>query len=121
MQQASMNPSGRPVLITGAGGQLGQALQRTLGRFGPVVGLDRRALDLTDAEAVAARIAAERPIAVVNAAAYTAVDRAEEEADLAMTVNGVAPGVLAAAAANANACFIHYSTDYVFAGDGTRP
>ena len=115
------NHAGRPLLLTGARGQLGQALQFELSRFGPVTALGRDALDLTDTAAIRARIAAENPIAVINAGAYTAVDRAERDADLAMRINGEAPGILAEAADRIGACFVHYSTDYVFSGDACHP
>jgi dTDP-4-dehydrorhamnose reductase len=111
----------KPIVIVGASGQLGTALVSKLNNLGPVVGLDRRALDLTDTDAVRRQIRATQPRVLINAAAYTAVDKAEDEPDIAMAVNGIAPGVLAEEAARAGACFVHYSTDYVFAGDATRP
>ncbi len=115
------NPARRPLLLTGAGGQLGRALQCSLTRLGPIVALERGALDLADNDAIRARIRAENPIAVVNAGAYTAVDRAERDTDLAMRINGEAPGILAEAAAQIGACFVHYSSDYVFPGNAGRP
>ncbi|KRS13835.1 dTDP-4-dehydrorhamnose reductase [Roseovarius atlanticus] len=83
--------------------------------------LGRDQADLADPESCAAAIEAHRPDLVINAAAYTAVDRAEEEETLAHTINGVAPGRMAEAAAHLGAPFVHISTDYVFDGSGTRP
>lgn len=111
----------RPIVVTGANGQLGFELVRALAPVAPVCGLDRAGLDITDAAAVRATFRELNPIAVVNAAAYTAVDRAECERASALAANALAPGVLAEHAATVGACFIHYSTDYVFDGDATRP
>lgn len=108
-------------LVTGVGGQLGRELARAFPVLGPVTALDRAALDVADPEAVRSAVARVRPDVVVNAAAYTAVDRAESEPDLAHAINAVAPGVLAEAAAEADALFVHYSTDYVFDGTATAP
>lgn len=107
-------------LVTGALGQVGQELQRTaMGR--DAVFVDRAALDITDAAAVAALVAELKPRVVINAAAYTAVDKAESERELAFKVNGEAPGYLARACADIGAALLHISTDYVFDGSGTRP
>ena len=107
-------------LVVGAGGQLGTDLMRVLdGQY--VVGLTRRELDITDADAVARAVAAVVPSVIVNAAAYTAVDAAETDEASAFTANVTAPAALAAAAAAARAKFVHVSTDYVFAGDATVP
>jgi dTDP-4-dehydrorhamnose reductase len=97
---------------------VGRELPRALAALGPVVALDRKGADLAHPERLLAVIDAHRPSAIVNAAAFTAVDRAESEAELAMTVNGGAPGVLARAAAERGIPLVHYSTDYVF--DGTK-
>ena len=114
--------SGGPrILLTGAAGQVGWELRRTLAPLGEVVAPPRAALDLRDAEALRRCVAEVCPAAVVNAAAYTAVDRAEEEPGAARAINAVAPGVLAEAAARAGALMVHYSTDYVFDGTGSRP
>jgi dTDP-4-dehydrorhamnose reductase len=107
-----------PILVLGANGQVGRELPRALAALGPVVALDRKGADLAHPERLREVIDAHRPSAIVNAAAYTAVDRAESEAAAAMTVNGVAPGVLARAAAERGIPVVHYSTDYVF--DGTK-
>jgi dTDP-4-dehydrorhamnose reductase len=108
------------ILVTGAGGQLGRALARTAWPAGwEVVALDRAALDLTDPAAVAATVAREPWAAVINAAAYTAVDRAEGDAVAAWQVNALAPAAFGAACAKANIPLIQVSTDYVFPGDKT--
>lgn len=113
------------VLITGAGGQLGQALQQTAPHHAPqgckVVALSRAQFDLLDQTQTTTTIARERPDLIINAAAYTAVDRAETEQRLAKAVNATAPGTLAAAAQRAGARFIHLSTDFVFDGESSRP
>lgn len=110
------------VLVTGAGGMLARALVPELARRGHrVVALDRAALDVTDEGAVSARVAAERPDAVVQCAAYTAVDRAEEEEEAAHRVNAAAAGHVARACDRAGACFVYPSSDYVFPGDAARP
>lgn len=106
-------------LVTGALGQVGQELRRhAAGR--DAVFVDRAALDITDAAAVARCLAEWKPRVVLNAAAYTAVDKAEAERDLALKVNGEAPGHLARACAEIGAALLHFSTDYVFDGSGTR-
>ncbi|MDE2343983.1 MAG: dTDP-4-dehydrorhamnose reductase [Betaproteobacteria bacterium] len=109
------------ILLTGAQGQVGSALLPLLEPLGPVTALGRDALDLADSEAVRAAVRAHRPQVIINAAAYTAVDRAETEPDLARAVNGLAPGVLAEAAGRLDGALIHYSTDYVFDGSAPRP
>lgn len=86
-----------------------------------VTALDRRAADLSNPAACAAAILAQRPDVVINAAAYTAVDRAEDEPALAQTINGDAPGAMARACAELDIPFLHVSTDYVFNGSGTVP
>ncbi len=106
------------ILVTGADGQVGWELVRSLAPLGRVLATRRTDLDLTREEAIRALVRELRPAAIVNAAAYTAVDRAESEPELAFAVNGRAPGVLAEEAARLGAPMIHYSTDYVF--DGTK-
>jgi dTDP-4-dehydrorhamnose reductase len=106
------------ILLTGPTGQVGWELAPKLAHLGEVIAPDRRALDLADAEATRARVRDLRPDVIVNAAAYTAVDRAESEPDLARAINGTAPGVLADEAKRLGALLVHYSTDYVF--DGTK-
>lgn len=113
------------ILLLGKGGQVGWELQRSLAPLGDVVALDARSEalcgDLTRLEALAATVAQVRPDVIVNAAAYTAVDRAESEPERARTVNALAPGVLAREAARHGAWLVHYSTDYVFDGSGQQP
>lgn len=109
----------RRILVTGVNGQVGFELARTLQGLGRVVAVDRAVLDLASPEQIRAVVRDVRPALIVNPAAYTAVDRAETEADLAMRINGEAPGVLAEEARKLGAALIHYSTDYVFNGDKT--
>ncbi|MGI8608613.1 MAG: dTDP-4-dehydrorhamnose reductase [Candidatus Dormibacteria bacterium] len=110
------------VLVFGAAGQLGEELVRQARAAGEeVTGLTRAEIDVTDSAAVRAAVSDAKADVVFNAAAYTAVDRAEEEPELAMAINGVAPGVMAAAAAETGSRFVHYSTDYVFDGSATGP
>jgi dTDP-4-dehydrorhamnose reductase len=117
VSDGARDPRG-PLLVTGADGQVGWELRRALAPLGPVVALRRADADLADASALRAAVRAHRPAAIVNAAAYTAVDRAESERELAFAVNAVAPGMLAEEAARLGVPLVHYSTDYVF--DGTK-
>lgn len=105
-------------LVTGSNGQVGWELQRTLQTLGEVVACDRGTLNLADPDAICRTMRDVQPDVIVNAGAYTAVDKAESEPELAMAVNGVAPGVLAEEAKRIGALLVHYSTDYVF--DGTK-
>jgi dTDP-4-dehydrorhamnose reductase len=109
------------ILLTGAAGQVGFELARSLGAHGEVIALDRATLDLANADAVVACVRQALPQLIVNAAAYTAVDRAESERDAAFAVNARAPGILAEEAKRLGAVLIHYSTDYVFDGRRTTP
>lgn len=105
-------------------GRTGQVAREVLAQAGPsiqVQALGREVANLTDPEACAAQVVASDADVVINAAAYTAVDRAEEEEALATTINGAAPGAMARAAAQRGMPFLHVSTDYVFGGGGTRP
>ena len=104
------------ILLTGANGQVGWELQRTLAPLGEVIALGREALDLASADAIRHTMRQIAPNLIVNAAAYTAVDKAEEDRELAHLVNGLAPGVMAEEAKLLNAALVHYSTDYVFDG-----
>jgi dTDP-4-dehydrorhamnose reductase len=108
------------VLITGSG-QVATALLRLRPMATDVLQLPHTELDVGDRDAVLGRIAAEKPTVIINAAAYTAVDKAESEAALAMRVNGAAPGYLAEAAKDNGARFLHISTDFVFDGAQSRP
>jgi dTDP-4-dehydrorhamnose reductase len=105
------------ILVTGARGQLGYELAAALQAHGDVVAVDRTALDLADPAAIVRTVRAVAPALIVNAGAYTAVDRAEEERERATAVNARAPGIIAEEAKKIGALLIHYSTDYVF--DGT--
>ncbi|KPC50106.1 dTDP-4-dehydrorhamnose reductase [Amantichitinum ursilacus] len=105
------------ILITGKTGQVGFELQRSLAVLGRVVALDRSECDLSQPEALRALVQRLQPDVIVNPAAYTAVDKAETDQAAAQAINGAAPGVLAEEAARLNALLVHYSTDYVFAGD----
>ena len=114
------------ILLLGKNGQLGWELQRSLAPLGELVALDRQGApglcgDLGEPDGLAATVRALRPDVIVNAAAYTAVDRAESEPDLARRINAHAPAALAREAAARGALLVHYSTDYVFHGHGQRP
>ena len=109
------------ILLTGASGQLGGELANLLPAHGEVVALDRAALDLANRDAIVAVMRNTKPDLVVNAAAYTAVDLAERERDLAFAINGRAPQVFAEEARRIGALLVHYSTDYVFDGRATTP
>ena len=111
----------RTILVTGVNGQVGYELARTLQGLGNVVAVDRSRLDLSNLDQVRAVVRDVRPALIVNPAAYTAVDKAEEEHELAMRINGEAPGVLAEEAKKLGAVLIHYSTDYVFDGSKNAP
>ena len=107
------------ILLTGRNGQVGWELERKLAPLGEVIATDRATLDLADPDAIRRRVREAKPQIIVNAAAYTAVDHAESEPELAMQINGIAPGILAEEAKRLGALLVHYSTDYVF--DGTKP
>jgi len=109
------------ILLTGAHGQVGWELQRTLSALGEVIALDSKALNLADAVAIRHQVRAIAPQIIVNSAAYTAVDKAESEVEAAHAVNAVAPGILAEEAVRLGALLVHYSTDYVFNGSGSIP
>ena len=109
------------ILLLGKTGQIGWELQRTLAPLGEITSLSRQELDLTDQQAIRRTVRDTIPDLIVNAAAYTAVDRAEKEEDLAMAINGIAPGILAEEAALVKAALVHYSTDYVFDGSKREP
>jgi dTDP-4-dehydrorhamnose reductase len=113
------------LLLFGKGGQVGWELQRALAPLGELVALDfdspDLAADFTRPEALAATVRAVQPDVIVNAAAHTAVDKAESEPELAMTINAEAPRALAREAVARSALLVHYSTDYVFDGSGTAP
>jgi dTDP-4-dehydrorhamnose reductase len=109
--------SGLPrVLIVGNAGQVGIELQRSFTGCGEIIGVDRESVDLAQADQVRALVRRVEPEIILNAAAYTAVDRAESEPELAMAINAEAPRILAEEALHRNALLVHYSTDYVFDG-----
>ena len=108
-------------LLTGKNGQVGWELNHSLSKLGNVFAMGRNELDLSRPETLGAIIQDIRPDIIINAAAYTAVDKAESEPELAMTVNGISPGVIAQEAKKIGAGIIHYSTDYVFDGKATSP
>lgn len=105
-------------LVTGSNGQVGFELRRSLAPLGEVLALDRAACDLTQPDTLRQLVREYRPDVIVNPAAYTAVDKAESDADTAFAVNGTAVGVLAEEARALGSLLVHYSTDYVF--DGTK-
>ncbi|MFE0501754.1 dTDP-4-dehydrorhamnose reductase [Lysobacter soli] len=119
------------VLLVGSNGQVGDALRRSLAPLGEVIATTRNgrlddetsceALDLGDLDAIASLVARVQPDVIVNAAAYTAVDRAEDDVEAAFRINAQAPGCLAEAGVACGASLVHYSTDYVFDGRGSRP
>jgi dTDP-4-dehydrorhamnose reductase len=113
------------ILLLGKNGQVGWELQRSLAPLGELIALDRNSTplcgDLSKPEALAQTVRAVRPDVIVNAAAHTAVDKAESEPDLTRTLNATAPAALAQAAAEVGAWLVHYSTDYVFNGEGQTP
>lgn len=109
------------ILITGRDGQVGWELCRALRPLGEVSAFDRSALDLAQANSIRAAVRAVHPDVIVNAAAYTAVDKAESEPGLARAINAWAPGILAEEAKRCGALLVHYSTDYVFDGRKAGP
>lgn len=113
------------ILLLGKGGQVGWELQRSLAPLGELVALGSHSRDLcgdfTDLDGIARTVRAVAPDIIVNAAAHTAVDKAESEPELARTINALAPGVLAKEARRSGAWLMHYSTDYVFDGSGDQP
>jgi dTDP-4-dehydrorhamnose reductase len=109
------------ILLLGANGQVGWELRRALAPLGPVRALERAEADLADPDALSRAVREAAPSLIVNAAAYTAVDRAEEEEALARAINADAPGLLAEEAKRLGIALVHYSTDYVFDGAGDRP
>jgi dTDP-4-dehydrorhamnose reductase len=109
------------ILIFGAAGQVGLELQRSFAGFGSMVAVDLESVDLADVSQTRALVHRVQPHVILNAAAYTAVDRAESQPDVAMAINATAPRVLAEEALRLNALLVHYSTDYVFNGQKQQP
>jgi dTDP-4-dehydrorhamnose reductase len=109
------------ILIVGAAGQVGLELQRSFAGFGSMVAVDLESVDLADEGQTRALVHRVQPNVILNAAAYTAVDRAESQTDVAMAINATAPRVLAEEALRLDALLVHYSTDYVFNGQEQQP
>ncbi len=109
------------ILLTGVTGQVGWELQRTLMTLGEVIAVGRSQLNLAQPNTIRSIIREVQPNLIINPAAYTNVDKAESEPELAMIINGIAPGVMAEEAKRLGAAIIHYSTDYVFDGIKTTP
>lgn len=109
------------ILLTGINGQVGWELQRSLQPLGEVIALDRIGMNLADPDRIREVVRSIRPAIICNPAAYTTVDKAEEETALAMAINATAPGILAEEARRLDALLVHYSTDYVFDGKNNVP
>ncbi len=109
------------ILITGVSGQIGSELCRSLLGFGTIIAAPRAVMDLADPDSITRAMRELRPTLVINPAAYTAVDMAEEESELAMRINAEGPAVLAEACRESGALLVHYSTDYVFDGAKGSP
>lgn len=109
------------ILVIGKQGQVGWELLRTLAPLGQVIALDRGTLDLSNSDSIRAAVRDIRPTVIVNAAAYTAVDKAESDTQLAMAINANAPGVMAEEAKKLSAMLVHFSTDYIFDGTKSTP
>ncbi len=105
------------ILLTGKSGQVGGELRHILSKFGKTIATNRDELDLSDPDQIRNTVRHFRPELIVNAGAYTAVDKAESEPETARAVNGIAPEILAEEARTAGAVLIHYSTDYVYSGE----
>src|SRR5208282_1972590 len=114
----SRNPR---ILIVGNAGQLGRELEQIFADVGPIIAVDRESVDLADPDQTRDLVRRSAPDVILNAAAFTAVDRAESEMALAHAINALAPRVLAEEAAERNALLVHYSTDYVFDGSKQEP
>jgi dTDP-4-dehydrorhamnose reductase len=116
------SPAKKPrILIIGSTGQLGRELEHSFAGVGPIVAVNRESVDLADGDRLREVVRHAAPDVILNAAAYTAVDRAESEMALVHAINAVAPRVLAEEAAERNALLVHYSTDYVFDGRKQGP
>ena len=121
MSESPTTPPHPRILIVGNAGQLGRELEKVFLGVGPIVAVDRESVDLGDAGQTRELVRRAAPDIVLNAAAYTAVDRAESDRDLAYAINEQAPRVLAEEARQRDALFVHYSTDYIFDGGKTTP
>jgi dTDP-4-dehydrorhamnose reductase len=109
------------ILLLGSTGQLGWELHRTLLNLGDLVALDYPQINMAEPEKIRSVVGEHQPDLIINATAYTDVNKAESEVDLAMAINGIGPGILAEEARKLNCALIHYSTDYVFDGIKNRP
>jgi dTDP-4-dehydrorhamnose reductase len=109
------------ILLTGITGQVGTELEKTLAPLGEIIGVNRQTMDLGQPETIPQVIEQIKPDIIINTAAYTAVDKAETETELALTINGKSPGVMAESAAKLKIPLIHISTDYVFDGEKNLP
>src|SRR5471032_1984287 len=116
-----MSTSALKILISGQHGQVSRALQQRIKDLGELIVLGRDQLDLAHPEQIRQQVRAHSPDLIINAAAYTAVDQAESEVDLAFAINATAPGIFAQEAADLGVPLIHYSTDYVFDGSQEEP
>jgi dTDP-4-dehydrorhamnose reductase len=121
MSESPTTTTNPRILIVGNAGQLGRELEKIFAGFGPIVGVDRESVDLADAVQTRELVRRAAPDIILNAAAYTAVDRAESERNLAYAINEQAPRILAEEAHRRNALFVHYSTDYIFDGSKSSP
>ena len=121
MSESPTTTTNPRILIVGNAGQLGRELEKIFAGFGPIVGVDRESVDLADAVQTRELVRRAAPDIILNAAAYTAVDRAESERNLAYAINEQAPRILAEEAHRRNALFVHYSTDYIFDGNKSSP
>ncbi|MBW4673524.1 MAG: dTDP-4-dehydrorhamnose reductase [Desmonostoc geniculatum HA4340-LM1] len=111
----------KSILLIGSNGQVGQELQQILPSYGNTISVSRPTVDLTQPDTLRSIIRAKEPQIIINAAAYTAVDKAESESELATAINATAPLILAEESQKLGAFLIHISTDYVFDGNGCRP
>ncbi|KYC37542.1 dTDP-4-dehydrorhamnose reductase [Scytonema hofmannii PCC 7110] len=109
------------ILLIGSNGQVGTELQKILTPYGNTVAVARPTIDMTKPDTLCSIIREKKPQIIINAAAYTAVDKAESEVEVANAVNGIAPGIIAEEADKLGAFPIHISTDYVFDGNNSRP
>ncbi len=121
LDSEAIRVNGMRILLLGKDGQLGRELQRSLAPLGNLTAWGRDECDLSQTELLYAKVVAARPDVIVNAAAYTAVDKAESEPALAHAINAETPAALAQATLDMGCRLIHYSTDYVFNGSGTKP
>lgn len=109
------------ILLFAKNGQVGWELQRALAPLGELIALDKTQCDLSNSQQLQQTLSEHAPQIIVNASAYTAVDKAEEEPELAHAINATAPAIMASQAKQLGALLVHYSTDYVFSGEGTTP